>query len=910
MQLHCFNSKADQLKFVLSPTYFISLLCSLLLLTSGCSFQKETVANKGMQNLTAKYNVLYNAKILLDESKANIENAHFDDYSQILSVYQEPSVSSAKSEISILDSVINKANGIVIEKAYSNYVDDAYFLIARANYLKANFFDASEFFDYVHKTYPEEKEHRQASLVGKARAQLQLQNMQEAATALDSALKYIRVEKKSVADIYATAAQLSIFKEDDTTAIKLLKKALATKANKRNKIRWRYILAQLQEKIGQEDAAYINYKSVTGSNAPFEMAFNANVNMISIEDRQEGAISNSGKRLQSLLKSDKNKDFADQIYYRIAESYRSKNRLADALSNYNLAIKSSTKNQNQKGLAYLRIGDLYFSASDYSKAKLYYDSTLSTLSPSYPLYERIKTKSANLDFLASRLKTISTEETLQALAKLPEQERLQRLANIERPFDLSNTANHLNPGANENIPNKTAGGKFYFDNSAAMSQGFSDFKVRWGNRKLEDNWRLSNKAALSLVSSLDNSDPDSFGPTEPVAGNKVGNASSPGDIPLTAEQLERSNKRILNAMYDIANFYKDDLKDQNEAIKTFESLLERFPQGDHMPAVYYNLYRLYLNSSPDRADRYKRLLVTQFRETPFAKAILDPDFNKKTDAQTAAFNEQYNEAFNLYMQKKYPQAIEIALNLERQFKSSPLGPQLAYLYALALGKTQKLPEFENALNSIIKNFPEDKLVVPLVGQHLEYIRQNRDQLMSRPTALIDFDPSAFLEDPQMLSHDNVENTNLPNTVGPSASVTNQTTVESVPEGETTTSSTSIFSLPETAEYYFVINVLDSRINLNSSRFGIGQFNRTNYKGESIKHQLKIIGNSNQLILVGPLAELSAAKEYESRILGRITEMMKIPVEKYNTFVISKDGLEKLTDSVMINAYLEFYKNSK
>ncbi len=142
------------LKFFSSAVY-IFLLCCCCLLIGSCRSQKDTSVNRGLQNLTARYNILYNARLLIDESQENIEAATYDDFGQLLPVYKEPTEASAVAEFKNLDSVIAKANTIIAEKTVSSYVDDAYYLIAKANYLKANFFNASEFFTYVFKTYPQ-----------------------------------------------------------------------------------------------------------------------------------------------------------------------------------------------------------------------------------------------------------------------------------------------------------------------------------------------------------------------------------------------------------------------------------------------------------------------------------------------------------------------------------------------------------------------------------------------------------------------------------------------------------------------------------------------------------------------------------------------------------------------------------
>lgn len=53
-----------------------------------------------------------------------------------------------------------------------------------------------------------------------------------------------------------------------------------------------------------------------------------------------------------------------------------------------------------------------------------------------------------------------------------------------------------------------------------------------------------------------------------------------------------------------------------------------------------------------------------------------------------------------------------------------------------------------------------------------------------------------------------------------------------------------------------------------------------------------------------------AETYQQGILPLMGDIMKIPADKYNIFVITKEGLDKLNNSMMINSYLDFYRNSK
>jgi hypothetical protein len=109
--------------------------------------------------------------------------------------------------------------------------------------------------------------------------------------------------------------------------------------------------------------------------------------------------------------------------------------------------------------------------------------------------------------------------------------------------------------------------------------------------------------------------------------------------------------------------------------------------------------------------------------------------------------------------------------------------------------------------------------------------------------------------------------------------------------------------------HFVVNVADPSVNLSSSRFGIGQFNRANFAGDGIKHQLKSVNNQNQLIFVGIFTNQEAVADYHRIINPLMKEIMKVPADRYNTFYISKENLEKLTDRESIIKYIEFYQQN-
>ncbi len=946
-------------------TYTISVsklfLLAIVMVIAGCSLEKKSALNRGLQNLTAKYNILFNANELLRAKQAAYEEAYVDDYTELLSVYRD---TVTKSDIpdKELDEVKAKANTIISVKEQSHYLGDAYLLLSKANYLDGNYFDAVEYANYVIRSFGSNADLKQEALVYKARSLLYINQPADAKATLDEALQNINPKKKTTADVYATKLQYDINVQEYTDAEAMAKLAVQYAHSSDQSLRWAFILAQLQELNHNPTDAITNYTRVSKSNVEFDMAFNANLNRIRIEDGQNGVKVSRLTRLRSLLKNTNNKDFTDQIYYQIAQLQYNDGEIDNALKSYRLSVNSSTKNQSQKGLSYLRMADVLFkNKADYSGAGNYYDSALVNLPPNYPNYATIKKKSDNLQILADRLQTISREDTLQMLAKLDEPTRLARIDKMadaqalkSQPSPVSVAQNrgmiNVNQPPQESTPN---GDNFYFANTNAISQGFSSFKRVWGNRRLEDNWRRANRASSDITQNNSASIQQITDPNT-AANDVVNNSADPykvivtgnfkqnliQNLPLTPALMAQSNKRIFDAYLDIANFYRDVLDDKKEAIAAYELLLGRFPDNDNTPAIYYNLYRLYAETNvPALSDKYKQLLVKNYPQTPFAKTILDPDYSKHLSDADNGFSTLYNKVYDLYAAKQYPQVIAAADALMAQYPNNRLAAQIYYLRAFAAGHQEPLTPFNNDLQQIAAKYPSDKLITPLVNQHLAYITANQAELAARPIIISDRE----LNDPQFTipivyqqkteyrvkaeKYEPVADVRKPEpkpvappvieekasaitAITPLAAATQQAQVITSPipqAAQPVKESPSIFNMRDSTNYYFVVNVSTGTTNLASSRFGIGQFNRVNFADNSVKHQLKPVGADNQLIYVGRFTSLTNVKDYARAIIPLMPDIMKVPKYKYSFFIITQENLDKLADQKTLDNYVDYYQ---
>ena len=949
-----------------STSYGLTYLAYLLLfLLAGCSLEKKSALNRGLQNLTAHYNILFNANELLQQKQDSYEASYVDAYNQLLSAYQDTTFQSSAADKE-LDAAIAKANNIISLKEQSHYIGDAYLVLGKANHLYGHYFNAVEFFRYVTLSFPQKTDLVQEARIWQTRSLLYLNQLPQAKAVLDSVMKNINPKKKITADAYATAMQYHINTGEYADAETMAKLAIKFAHHKTQRLRWTFILAQLQELNQEPQDADLNYTRVMKSNASFELAFNANLNRIRLEDKQGNSSLSRMDRLRRLLRDDKNSDFIDQIYYNMALLYQADNNFDDAIKNLQLSVRKSTKNQNQKGLSYLRLADISFkNKGDFVKAKKYYDSTLLNLSPSYPDYTLIQKKSENLQVLADRLQIIGHEDTLQTLAKLDEKERDARIdemvnhhilqAQVDAttsaidPFNnnYNNTLNNPGPQSRGAAP---AVNTFYFYNAGAVSQGFSDFKRVWGNRKLEDNWRRSKHTNSDITANQPA--PMQLANPYMVPGQPQTAASQPDTVsyrqnivqhlPLTPPLLEASNKRVYDAYVDIGNFYRDILNDDKEAIEPFETILSRFPNDPNKPAIYYNLYRLYTTINPAKSEEYKNLLLKNYASSVYAKVILDPDYNKRLDDKDVEFNALYNQVYDIFARHNYKQVITKADSLLKLYPDNKLSAQLSYLRAISSGHQEKLGPFRDELFQITSRYPDDRLIAPLINQHILYIEANKAKMSAREFALMDTDPNEepFIPATVQQQRPNVQRpvqnqpvqpqrqivnapakvpaTAIPSIATPPAATVPATTapattpIANIPAVTTpapVTAPPSIYSLRDSTNYYFVVNVNSGTTNLASSRFGIGQFNRTTYSGNNIKHALKDAGPDNQLIYVGRFYSLNDAKQYARAIIPLMPQIMKVPADKYMFFIITQENLNKLADKKTLDSYIDFYQKN-
>ncbi len=518
-----------------------------------------------MKNVTAHYNIYFNARELLKESEITINKSLEDDFNLVLDIFPKPDKQTSSNETGNLNEVIKKSNTIALEKYESNWLDDSYLLLARAEYLKGDYYNAVEYYSYVSLTFPKEKKNKLAAYLGQVKSDFALGNIKEADSIIQLAAKLDYKYFKDVLE--ASKAQLALSKGDTESAVLHLKNATKLTHNGDNKIRWLYILAQLQEVIDKPNDAYQNYNKIAKSNASFEMSFNANLSRIRISENSDGKQFNRIETLKKLLKEDKNKEFKEQIYYQIGIAYTELRQFEKAIELFQTSAHTVPSTVKQKGLSFLKLAELNFdSLKNYPQSQLYYDSTLQYLPKNYPNYKNIAIKANNLQYLSDRLVIIEKQKSLLQFANLTDQqieEKVDEILKEKKKIKVKDNS-PINPILGDNsIPVESTqnSGSFYFYNTEAISQGLNEFKKRWGNRKLTDNWRSATGGLVNEIAKNINLNGNSVESNDEVSLNRDSIKSVfLKTLPFSPAAKMLANDKISKALYEIAIFYKDILK--------------------------------------------------------------------------------------------------------------------------------------------------------------------------------------------------------------------------------------------------------------------------------------------------------------------------------------------------------------
>lgn len=705
-----------------------------------------------------------------------LAQAHEDKYDRVLSIFKIADLNKAKAMFPDFDEAIKKVSisisrhSIYVKgkkdraiKEHNPWIPECYMVVGQSQFYKHDFWSAIETFQFISSEYQED-EIRPEAFIWLTRCYLELGKMTDAEYLLD----YLKADRKFPVKLKgyynAVLAQYHLQRNDIPRATEALKMAAATSRKKDERSRYYFILGQLQQKNDSLSNAFAAYQNVIKLNPPYEMAFNARINRARCYDAGSGKAALVKKELQKMLRDEKNKEFRDQIYYALAGVAKQEQNEPLAIDLLNQSIQSSTSNTTQKAVSYLELANIYLDQPSYIPAAAYYDSALTNLTNDHPEYADIQAKRNSLDRLVKNLKVILNEDSVQQLAALSPEQRAEKISKIVADEDAQKELQKLEKESEQRLeeqqieeekslknqprslttPSSATQGAWYFYNPSAISFGYSEFLKRWGNRKLEDNWRRSEKDLVigettdtATVDTTDNNQ-QAYNDSISKLDSKARKEAYLGQIPNTPEQIEASNAKIIEAYYNCGIIYKEQLNNIPESVNSFETLDRRFPSNKFKLPSYYNLYRsLSAIKDSTKANIYKNYILTNAPESDYARLILNPNFYLELKRKSEVIEVFYENTYRAYLNRQYALVIERKQYADESFPvNNPLSPKFSFLKALAIGKTRTLNDFQFELEDVIRRYPKDSVSIK-AKEILDYIQGNNIKKTTIDTMAVD-----------------------------------------------------------------------------------------------------------------------------------------------------------------------------
>ena len=180
--------------------------------------------------MNSRYNGYFNADVLMTESIATLDNQHQDNYNKILPVYEYVAVDKAQSVAPDLDNAIEKVSIVATLHRKSDWTDDCYLLIGKAQYLKKDYESSEETLEYMLKHYSKSAIQKRA----RAAARVEARKKGKGKGRTPSSKK--PVEDKSVDD-YDDGEDYTLTKKQQQKIREKENKALKKKRKKERKLR-------------------------------------------------------------------------------------------------------------------------------------------------------------------------------------------------------------------------------------------------------------------------------------------------------------------------------------------------------------------------------------------------------------------------------------------------------------------------------------------------------------------------------------------------------------------------------------------------------------------------------------------------------------------------------------------------
>ena len=930
---------------------------------------KYTLGRRAYQNTVSQFNFLFNAEEELNENILKARNEYVDDYTTLISFYDyDLSVTSKNS----IDSIIYRCNAnIVLHDLRSNWVDDAYLLLAKAYLFHKDFDTAGSILQFINYSFDEKQDGmdlpigsnlrntkgkfsiataennrffenlnvRNESMIWQARNYIEKEEWNEGISLLQLLEADAIFPKRLYPFLNEQLAYGYYQMEMYDKAAAALEKGINNAPDDAAKTRWYYLLGQLWQKADKWDKAYPWFKKANQNAVNPIISVYAKISMISYDAKNaNNAWEELAYSLEKMIKRDKYKPYADIIYFEMAKLAIQNNAYTKANDWLIQSIKKNGSNLKQKQKAFELLGDINYSNNYYSIAKLAYDS-VSIVLKTNPNYESIQARKKWLSTISTNEKIVEAQDTLQYIYQLnPSNQEAyfklwQKRTKIENEF-LKDIFLDKNPNSvknsqenndainnfsslNNNSFSNNSNSDFYFDNRSVLVQGKQNFTQKWGQRPNVDSWRRKT-SLMNATSSLSNQDASSTGFQNNTSKDSLQNRSLSKDEKENSKADEKGNSY---EMITDGSSYIKSKQDWNKAAlanaQTFLLELNDFERA-------YPLYTKVIANNIDTA-------ITERAMLDLASHYLHENLNEKSDSIIKIVEDRFPKGF--YATKKKESS------LKQKKEADVLNDYKEAYFLSQIGNWESLAALSNQLNTDLRRtkwytpfkFIQVKMYaqqrmdsVAIVLLDSIVLQNTNEKIRDRAKNIIEElknrkQTESYLTNLN-LSKEILDTIALVNTAAISKPNKKDNPIDNPNVKDTTTQQIAtapiIAPLPftnDSSEQYYIA-FATQKVSAAFVKEMQTAFTYLN-NDEFIKQKLNVtyiqFNENSYIVWIGPFVNNLDAKTYMNKVKPRLsTEIISfVPSKQYEIYLLSKSNILLIKDEADLKQYQQYmFKN--
>lgn len=763
----------------------ILLAAATALAAAGCSTKKNTAKTRWWHSFTARYNTYYNGSLAYTEGCLEKENGNKDNFTEMIPLYPVGNKGSRELGKSNFDRAIEKSQKAIKQhsikrrpawnksrrktakdiewlsrREYNPFLWKAWLMMGKSQFQKGEFDEAAATFSYMARLYA-----TQPAINGVARAWLAksyaeldwLYDAEDVITKMRRDTMHYKAEKEwdyTLADYYTRSGQYA-------EAVEYLAKVIKHERRRKLKARQWFLMGQLQNALGNKEAAYKAFRKVVRQNPPYEVEFNARIAQTEVM-AGGGRARQMIKKLRRMARSDKNKDYLDQVYYAIGNIHLAQRDTMAAISAYERGNKEATRGGVEKGVLLLKLGDLYWAKEKYNDAQRCYGEAIGLIDKERPGYAELSKRSEVLDELVPFTDAVHLQDSLQVLAKLPEKERnaaidrvIEELkkkeeeerraaqeAAVEQQLQQQGAMGNQMGNRPAQTTQTTKSGQWYFYNPMTVNQGKTAFQRLWGKRQNVDNWQRINQTVVDLAQAADSTTADGGAAADSTlaaadstaAGGEAADSAAAdphtreyylAQIPFTEEQRAESDNIIKDGLFNSGVIFKDKLDNLKLSEKALRRLTTQYQDYEKNDEAWYHLFLLYSRMGDHAmAESCLARLKAQYPESQWTTLLSDPYFAENARFGVHIEDSIYAATYDAFKADRFG---EVRANARISAERFPLGanrPKFIFIEGLSLLNDGDANGCVANMKEVVEKFPKSE-VSEMAGMIIKGVQAGR-----------------------------------------------------------------------------------------------------------------------------------------------------------------------------------------